>query len=106
MDTDDFMKALFDTPDMDADDHFEAMIARVFDERMKIDVELCKQIWSALANVDWYKPKTHESAGYTFRSAGGLIAAIRGLGCYMDWYCSGPLATVTDEIRRSFKKEG
>jgi hypothetical protein len=73
---------------------------------MKTDDELCKRIWSALANVDWYKPETHDSASYSFRAAGDMIAAIIGRGNYMDWYCSGPYAAITNEIRRSFHKAG
>lgn len=92
--------------ELNTEDDFEMMLARVFGERMKTDDELCKQIWSSLANVDWYKPTTHDSASYSFRAAGDLIAAIRGEGDYMDWYCSGPYPEITDEIRRSLKKEG
>lgn len=85
---------------------FEEMLARVFGERMQTEDDLCKEIWSALANVTWYHPKSYLEAGYSFRAAGGLIAAIRGGGDYMDWYCCGPYAFITDEIRRSFRKEG
>lgn len=91
---------------LNTEDQFEAMLARVFGERMKTEDLLCQQIWSALANVDWYNPETNEHASYSFRAAGDLIAAIRGSGDYMDWYCSGPYATVSEEIRRSLKKEG
>ena len=91
---------------INGDDAFEMMIVRVFGERMRTDDELCSQIWSALANIDWYHPANYDSASYSFRAAGDLIAAIRGTGCYIDWYCSGPDASITDEIRQSFKKEG
>lgn len=92
--------------ELDVDDHFESMIVRVFGDRMKTDDDLCKQIWGALANVDWYKLDTHDSASYSFRAAGDMIAAIRGSGDYMDWYCSHDYPCISDEIRRSFKKEG
>jgi hypothetical protein len=90
----------------DINNAFEIMIVRVFGERMKSDEELCSQIWSALANVEWYHPASHDSASYSFRAAGDLIAAIRRTGCYLDWYLVGPYAIITEEIRRTFKKEG
>ena len=91
---------------IDKEDKFEVMISKIFGERMKAEDELCQQIWGALANVEWYKPSTSEEASYSFRAAGDLIAAIRGAGNYMDWYCNYEYASITDEIRRAFKKEG
>ena len=87
---------------------FEEVIAGHFGERMKTDDDLCSRIWSSLANVDWYYVKGEKkfSVGYSFRAAGGLIARIRELGDYMDWYCSGPYSTVDDEFRRLMKKNG
>ena len=70
------------------------------------DDEIAKQLWSALANVDWYHPESHNAASYSFRAAGGLIAELRGEGDYMDWYCCGPYATVSDHIARVLKKQG
>ncbi len=89
---------------IDRDDPFETMIARVFGERMKTDNKLCRHIWSALANVQWRRDG--DEAFYSFRAAGDMIAAIRGNGNYLDWYCSGPYATIADEIRDAFGKEG
>ncbi|WP_210180609.1 hypothetical protein, partial [Bradyrhizobium jicamae] len=37
---------------------------------------------------------------------GALIARLRGEGDYMDWYCCGPYATVSDFIARTLKKQG
>ncbi len=47
---------------------------------------LCNQtfqkndVWPALKNQQW---------GCSWRSAGGIVADMRGQGDYMDWYCSG-----------------
>lgn len=71
-----------------------------------LDDDVARQVWSALANVSWYHPKSATEASYSFRAAGGLIAEFRGSGCYMDWYCSGPYAEVSDLVRRVLKKRG
>lgn len=89
----------------DETDLFETAVDRALGEQMRADDSLCREMWSALANVDW----THENgdtAGYSFRAAGDLIAAIIGRGDYMDWYCSGPYATVSERIDRALQSEG
>lgn len=84
---------------------FEQSLASAFGEKMKQDAEFCKDIWSSLANVIW-KNKDGEEYSCSFRYAGGLIAEIIGKGDYMDWYCSGPYATVSEEIEEGMKKFG
>ena len=37
-------------------------------------------VWPRIANQYWSR---------SWRSAGGMIARMRGQGSYMDWYCSG-----------------
>lgn len=63
------------------------------------------EVWPRLKDEYW---------SCSWRSAGGIIAELRGQGDYMDWYCSGIVSvgeadsyqgyvgesTVTDEIRQ------
>lgn len=86
-------------------DLFEAALTRALGEQMRSDDTLCAEVWSALANVDWTH-KSGDTAAYSFRAAGDLIAAIIGRGDYMDWYCSGPLATVSERVAKSMAGEG
>jgi hypothetical protein len=90
---------------LNCDDAFEMAVERVLGERLRTSDELCRQMWSALANQDWHH-KNGDIASYSFRAAGDLIAAIRGRGDYMDWYCSGPYATVSEEIATDLRVEG
>lgn len=96
---------MFATPERDHDDPFENAVERALGPAMREDDTLCVELWSALANIDW----THasgETAGYSFRAAGSLVAAILGRGCYMDWYCSGPYAVVSERIESALAAEG
>jgi hypothetical protein len=93
------------TPDFDPDDLFEVSVNRVLGDAIRAQDGVACAMWCALANVEW----THEhgdTALYSFRSAGDLVAAIRGEGMYMDWYCCGPSGTVSEEIRIALASEG
>jgi hypothetical protein len=85
---------------------FEQHLGAVFGDRMKTDDQLCREVWSALANVVWHHGGTGEEYSLSFRAAGYLIAEIRGRGDYMDWYCSGPYATVSAEISEAMAARG
>lgn len=90
----------------EVEDRFQQAIINTLGDELKESDELCTELWSALANVDWYHPESGEEASYSFRAAGALIANIIGRGDYMDWYCSGPYAVVSSKIAHSLRKEG
>lgn len=86
--------------------NFAEDLEAVLGSLMKESDDVCVEVWSAMANVDWYHPATHTSASYSFRAAGRLIADIIGKGNYLNWYCSGPYATVSERVARRMKKMG
>jgi len=86
------------------DDDFRAL----FTKPLRENEDFGKELWSALANVDWF----HESdanntdCGYSFRSAGSLIASMLCCGDYMDWYCSSPDGVVSEYIANAMREKG
>jgi hypothetical protein len=86
-------------------DAFEMAVERTLGSRLRVDNELCCALWCSLANVDW-KHINGDTASYSFRAAGDLVAAVIGTGDYMDWYCCGTEGEVDSEIREILATEG
>ncbi len=86
-------------------DAFEAAVTRCLGARMREDHALCAEVWSALANMDWLHDNG-DIAGYSFRAAGDLVAAVVGHGDYLDWYCSGEPGVVSRQVKRALAAEG
>ena len=91
---------------MDTDDLFEVAINRACGERMRASRQDAYDVWGALSNVDW-KHDNGDTASYTFRAAGDLVAAVVGDGTdYMDFYCNGHFGFVPEWVETAMAGEG
>ena len=86
-------------------DAFEMAVERALGERLRGDNALCADLWGSLANVDWHHRDGH-TASYSFRAAGDLVAAVKGAGNYMDWYCSASIGFARRVIAEAMAPEG
>lgn len=87
------------------EDRFEMDLAAALGPRMIDSADLCRRVWGSLANCDWIH-ESGDTAGYSFRAAGDLIAAIIGHGDYMDWYCSAPAGNPDAEVEAALLQRG
>lgn len=108
---------------LNPEDKFETVINMLFGERLRAEgrgpgwarsrlneVEgskpmLGQRIYGSLTNVGW-KHTNGDTAGYSFRATGDLLAAIVGQGEYMDWYCTWYDGRVDEEFAAAMLKEG
>lgn len=90
---------------LNPDDKFEAAVERWLGPAMREDECLCAEMWCAVANQDW-RHDNGDTAGYSFRAAGDLVAGVVGRGNYMDWYCSGPDGEVSERVREALAQGG
>jgi hypothetical protein len=70
-----------------------------------------QNLYAAFCNMQWQKldawPVLLEQRwSISWRSAGSLIASIRGQGNYMDWYCSGMSSGYGDDAQTPYVEEG
>jgi hypothetical protein len=77
----------------------------VLGDRIRMDDKLACAVWCALANVDW-RHEDGDTAGYSFRAAGDLVAAIRGSVHYMHWYMSSRRGQVDDQGADALAADG
>ena len=82
-------------------------LASVFKEDLIQSDQFRKDMWSALANVQWFQD-SNPSIHYleSFRSAGGFIAKCSGVGDYLTYYMCGPDDHVSDYIAKKMKAIG
>jgi len=64
-----------------------------------------QRIYGSITNMDW-RHGNGDTASYSFRAAGDLIASLVGEGDYMDWYCSWYEGQVDDIVAKGMAKQG
>ena len=72
-------------------------------EKVRSDDVYAKKLYAAMCNIRWQYQDImmvlrDEWWYVSWRTAGSIIADIRGEGDYMDWYCSGSEGHVDPEI--------
>ena len=55
-------------------------------------------LYGALCNTSWRHKATGAIWHCSWRGAGGIVAELRGEGCYMDWYCSSGEGLVDEHV--------
>ena len=89
-----------------------------FLEKVRNNKAYAQNLYSALCNMQWQKLEVipilkSELWSCSWRSAGAIVASIRGAGeDYLDWYCSGMGGFTAfadedpEETEREFKARG
>lgn len=89
----------------DPNDAFEMAVERALGAAIRESNDVATAMWCAITNQDWGH-ENGDTASYSFRAAGDLVAAVRRSGDYCDWYMSGPAGTVRDDIKAALDREG
>ena len=63
-------------------------------------------LYAALCNTEWRHRAAGERWSCSWRSAGGVVAHVRGEGDYLDWYCSGGEGLVDEGVLAEIKALG
>jgi len=93
---------------MDYIQKFDDDFRELFTTRLRENEDFGVELWSAMANVDWYNDSdpNKTDVGRSFRAAGSLIASMLCHGDYLDWYCSGPDGIVSEFIAEAMALKG
>jgi hypothetical protein len=103
----DFIQVDDDHVDLNKPNLFRDIIdSQRIKNKMRASKDYCKRFYAAMCNTDLYKVGSTGEYGYSWRSAGGLVADILGEGDYLDWYCSGNEGFVDDEIADDLNEVG
>jgi hypothetical protein len=62
--------------------------------KIKSRDDYAQNLYAAMCNMRWQRTETfpilkNDIWNVSWRSAGGIVAELRGDGDYLDWYCSG-----------------
>ena len=84
---------------MESTGHMDLDIVRCADivDKVRASEAYAQNLYAAMCNREWQYQDvwcllTDRTWGCSWRTAGAIVADIRGEGDYMDWYCSGSRA--------------
>jgi hypothetical protein len=63
-------------------------------------------LYGALCNTQWKHSASGAEWSCSWRSAGGIVAALRGEGDYQDWYCSTGEGLVDEQVLAEIRALG
>lgn len=63
-------------------------------------------LYAALCNTEWRHRETEAVWSCSWRSAGGIVAHLRGEGDYVDWYCAGNEGLVDEGVLEEIEALG
>ena len=91
---------------MESTGHMDLDIVRCADivDKVRASEGYAQNLYAAMCNQEWQYQDvwcllTDRTWGCSWRTAGAIVADIRGEGDYMDWYCSGSRAWNLDDDR-------
>ena len=100
---------------MDKDLYQDMQDSQWFKDKIRASDSYAQNVYASLCNMRWQPLEVfpilkNEYWSCSWRSAGGIVAELRGEGDYMDWYCSGirddyeggyvAESDITDEIKQ------
>ena len=79
-------------------------------DQIRQDQVYAQNLYAAMCNREWQEKAVWEilrndTWGCSWRTAGAIVARLRGEGDYMDWYCSG-IRDAEDHAREGTVTEG
>ena len=88
----------------------DMMDCQWFKDKVRNSDAYAQNLYAAMCNMQWQKldviPILKDQLwACTWRSAGGIVAELRGEGDYIDWYCSGIRSDWSDEEYHNADKE-
>lgn len=109
---DDFHARRFDTEEQRENNlEWDMMTTVWFTYKVQDSTQYAQNLYAALCNNEFQKIDLmpilkNETWGCSWRSAGGIVAEILGMGDYMDWYCSGIMSDPVDYEKTGYVAEG
>ena len=89
---------------------YDMRTSKVMVEKVRSRDDYAQNLYAAMCNNDFIKNDVwpllaEQTWSASWRTAGGIVAHMRGEGDYIDWYCSGIRGDWSDEEYQNATKE-